>query len=192
MKVAIIGNGNMGKRYSSILTFYKIEHQCFDVDDWDQAKRFDRYMITSPTDKHCEAIEFYKKTRKPILCEKPISKDLSEVKNAFKYKKLTMLNQYRHLSFDMVGPTTYSYFKSGSDGLAWDCVNIIGLASKKPKLSNKSPIWKCRINGINVNFRYMDKAYMDEVKAWLAEPEGNGKYAIEAHKRVIEGWYEID
>ena len=192
MKVAIIGAGNMGRRYSSILTFYRIDHDLFDVDTWKNAIGYDYYIIASSTEAHEANIEHFLPMNKPILCEKPIVKDIKLVEEYFEYPTFQMVDQYRHLvSDDWIGPTAYDYFKSGSDTIAWDCINIIGHANKKPTISNVSPVWRCQINGLHLNIGDMDRAYMKEINSFLMQPRSNKAHGLKAHKRVVNNWFQI-
>ncbi len=62
--------------------------------------------------------------------------------------------------------TEYNYFRSGKDGLVWDCLQIIALANDEISLRNDSPIWRCKINGTTLDLSDMDYAYHSFIKKW--------------------------
>lgn len=82
-------------------------------------------------------------------------------------------------------PTWYNYFKTGNDGLLWDCINIIGTARGPYFIKNDSLIWDCQINGWPIDLRDMDQAYIwnlqDWVKGWR-----NKDYILPTHLKVLE------
>ncbi len=158
-KVAVIGaSGNMGRRYAMILEQYcGCEVVRVDIDTHskiDDLVSCDGIIIATPTDNHVEDILHYGRYQKPILCEKPISKSILKLRclMATPDLDLSMINQYYFLKLMRFGneyiddESYYHYFKSGADSLAWDCINIIGLAKGPVEVSNDSLIWRCRIN----------------------------------------------
>lgn len=182
MLVLLGSEGSMGKRYQAILKSLNIEHTCFDKDPdmnaLNKACRHSRYaIIATPTETHTQLIEYLVENRIPeILCEKPICKDIDELKKNYakvmEYgSRLTMMFQYSLMANERtIGDTYYDYFRHGKDTLAWDCIQIIGLARGAVWLSNKSPTWRCLINGKPLGLNMMDKAYVKFVENWL-----NGK-----------------
>lgn len=193
-KVFISGsNGNMGRRYASILKKLGIEYFGADKDVpvLDQAsfcrkKDIDGIIIATSTHTHLDLIALFGMIAKdiPILCEKPI---LKQSFNKDEKLKLTMVNQYKYMIDESkVGKTDYNYFKSGSDGIVWDCINIIGLANGALSLKDSSPTWKCVINDQILNIKNMDKAYIEMVKDWSENPVSNWDYIVKAHKKCLE------
>lgn len=183
-------NGSMGARYQAILrSLYK---DVFPVDVDTPINSVPHhlangYIVATPTDTHLAFVESLLSINNscPILCEKPISKDLKEVKRfcdlMSRGAPISMVSQYDELvsAFDR-GLTSYDYFRTGKDGLAWDCIQIIGLAQFLPMIANQSPIWKCSINGRPLNLADMDGAYVKMIKSWLI----NGKYGW-SHHRIL-------
>lgn len=195
-KIALIGaKGGMGRRYSAILKHLGVEFIEFDVDDWQHARTtvgIDGVIIVSPTEEHFKNLDQFSANKKiPILCEKPITKDLMVLKEILDWDlNLTMVNQYKYLTNGVIsGVTYYDYYNTGKDGLEWDCINIIGLASDLPTINNKSPKWKCMINGVHLNSSAMDGAYVAMIKDWIENPKENKEYIYKAHKRVMDGYY---
>ncbi len=73
-------------------------------------------------------------------------------------------------SKDTIGKSFYNYFRHGNDGLAWDCLQIIGLARGAISLEECSPVWSCVINGRRVPLAAMDAAYIGYVQSWFKNP----------------------
>jgi len=170
--------GNMGQRYASILNFLEVKWVGFDVKQGGPKPahgHFGAVIDATPTFNHYDTILGHLETAAdvPLLAEKPITKSKAAIellvsKFGSSPFKLMMINQYRHLGkFNKEGVTSYDYFKSGADGLIWDCINIIGLSSGIIRLSNKSPIWGCKINGSTVFPDMMDYAYIENIKRFL-------------------------
>jgi hypothetical protein len=199
-KIAIIGaKGNMGRRYGAILDHLNVEHVSFDLDDWMHAREtagITGVIIASGTDSHFENLDQYSANKDiPILCEKPIVKDQKQLDQILSWGlKLTMVNQYAYLIDKSVVSgeiTYYDYWNTGKDGLEWDCINIIGAAkNKKAFINNKSPVWRCALNGQMFSSSEMDQAYIDMVKDWLENPTDNMEYIRSSHKRIWSTWYE--
>jgi hypothetical protein len=182
MRVLVIGAmGNMGRRYRTILTY--LGHEWVGVDVGvsmdqviDHAFEVDGIIIATPTETHGAYICALAHVGKPILCEKPITKDLMEMATIARVVKhhgtnLTMVMQYKELlTMPSIGWTYYNYWNTGKDGLIWDCIQIIGLARSDISIQNDSPVWRCRINGRSLNLADMDRAYIKMVAGWLKKP----------------------
>jgi len=191
----VVGSkGNMGRRYMAILGHLGgVEPRGIDLGEVIPTD-YDSVILATPTSQHVEQIFAFEHYRVPILCEKPISTSLARVMGLFDKAKtrgirLRMVNQYADIArFDpnANGPTFYDYFRHGSDGLAWDCINIIGMAKWRPTLSERSPIWSCTINGQKLSVDTMDAAYVQMVKDWLAGGHENLDYMLNAHRKVAE------
>jgi hypothetical protein len=188
--------GNMAKRYGACLQHLGVPYGGCDIPqpiatktDLEAAKAF---IVATPTETHIEILKEILPYKKPILCEKPISKNLSEIlalETEFPHVKTTlcMVNQYKYLLKKQPSNySEYSYFKSGQDGLYWDCINIIGLAKKLPSLSRNSAIWKCTINGDKLSLSDMDHAYIAMLKDWTTKFAANWDYMIKAHEKVLQ------
>jgi hypothetical protein len=197
MKIYIYGyNGNMAKRYRAIL--HELGHTVGGIDIEDQEYGFahedaDAYIVATPTAGHIDDLYALEFCGRPILCEKPITKDIEELEvllEDFKKSgtKLQMVSQYDYLIDDIsTGHTVYNYFKSGGDGLAWDCINIIKHAKGIISIRNNSPIWTCKINGQKLNISQMDAAYIEMIADWLGNPDRTDFNGIlRAHKKAAE------
>lgn len=188
MKVLLLGNlGNMGKRYEAILKY--LQHEVIGLDVGYTQKLLatalaavDHVIVATPTPTHCGLIQDiceHKNVRQSlhVLCEKPVVKSLVALERVLTSTKdarvdLYCVNQYAHLTelgFAVGDLSSYDYFNHGKDGLHWDCFQVFALARGPVTIDNKSPIWRCWINGAKMNISSMDRAYVDMVKDFLGE-----------------------
>jgi hypothetical protein len=173
MTLIIGSEGSMGKRYQAIL---KHLHEPFEKYDpklhgskFPDDREFKRFIIASPTDTHAMWVKKLDVYKRPILCEKPLSKDLEEVEDILQCESpITMMMQYYMLADKQsYGPSFYNFYHHGPDGMVWDCFQIIALAKGEVELHETSPIWKCMINGRNIQRGHMDGAYVEFVREWI-------------------------
>jgi hypothetical protein len=181
VKVLIVGHlGNMGGRYRAILNHLGIKWSGYDKSGdvpFDvAAKDCDRAIIATPTESHVADIrKVAARIDGPILCEKPITKSISELETLLAWVTLTgvdltMVYQYSKLvPSNAHGETTYDYWYHGKDGLVWDCIQIIGLAKGALELKETSPLWTCVINGHPLRSGGMDNAYIQYIQDWLVD-----------------------
>lgn len=196
MSILIVGaKGSMGQRYRAIMGY--LGKICSFVDKEDSmqsilatAKKSSGVIIATPTDTHAEFIRQFSAMHMPILCEKPITKNIDELKAvmgevAARRVPFRMMMQYEMLADSArIGPTKYNYFKHGSDGLIWDCLQIIGLARSSVTLGEDSPVWRCMINGKGLNPAHMDAAYIGYVQKWFKSPSQDVKRLIHIHEKT--------
>lgn len=201
MRVYIIGHlGNMSSRYKAILAH--LGHTWIGADIRDAYGLYDyvapsmdadAVIVATPTETHADILYELKDCGRPILCEKPLTKNMrvlealiSDLKKAG--TRLSMVSQYDYLLDPMAeGDTVYDYFKHGADGLAWDCINVIWHAKGAITLREDSPVWKCQINGQILNIRDMDHAYVEMLDHWLRDPTRTDYDRIHAaHKKVYD------
>lgn len=181
----------MGRRYKAILNYLHEPFECLDPllgGPKRPREIYDRFIIASPTPTHlawvCELDEY----NKPILCEKPLSKDIDEASTIARCRSpLTMQMQYSRLAQDSLGKSFYNYFHHGQDGLVWDCFQIIALAKSEIELYEDSPVWRCMINGRHILRGHMDFAYVEYVRAWMnGEVQPSKSQLLEWHHKVKE------
>ena len=190
-KVAVIGaSGNMGRRYTMILEQYCLCRVIrIDIDSilGIEFLTCDGFIIATPTETHFEIIKELACHDKPILCEKPITKSIDELKAILELPDLdlSMINQYEFLDSENEGHTIYNYFKTGSDSLYWDCINIIGTARTTFEVKNCSLIWNCGLNGVLLSISEMDQAYIDNIFGWVTGWR-NKDYILPTHLKVLE------
>lgn len=179
MKVYIFGyKGNMGRRYRAVLSH--LGHAA-GGEDLDAVLGFsladaDAVIVATPTDSHVGLLRALKDCGRPILCEKPLSKNVAEVRGLLEELKtagtrLAMVNQYAELDDPRaIGVTSYNYYRHGGDGLYWDCISLIRQARGLVSLREDSPVWQCVLNGRRLTLGEMDQAYIDMLKRWLSDP----------------------
>jgi hypothetical protein len=180
MRVFVYGyKGNMARRYRAVLNC--LGHATGGVDLGNDVFGFsldsaDAVIVATPTPTHAAVLRALKDCGRPILCEKPISKDLNEVGAVLSElqragAQLQMVNQYAELDDPRSqGVTSYNYYRHGSDGLFWDCISLIRLARGLVTLREDSPIWQCVLNGKRLSLADMDQAYIDMISRWLKNP----------------------
>jgi hypothetical protein len=184
----------MGLRYRRILDAMGHTYKRFDQDHnvrdlfW-MARGCDGILIATPTMTHQRFVEMLVPLRKPILCEKPLATQMTQVfdmlERASHYRTpFRMVNQYAVLPNGTGGVTSYNYFRHGGDGLAWDCIQIIGLARGRLVLGDDSPVWKCSLNGRRQLLSMMDTAYMRYLDLWFQKPKQDLGYLIDIHQKT--------
>ena len=205
--ILIVGAyGNMGSRYRAILKHMKVPYDCLEFDTWDNydfsKPKLDYHsiIIATPTYTHYTLIKFFHKYKLPMLCEKPITTNKLELEEIIDMcPNLKMVCQYEYLvnktgnkridSIKPVGPSYYNFFKTGKDGLSWDCISIVALSDGVADLANDSPIWRCQINGTELNIKDMDIAYCKMIRDWVNKPMGDLLFIRNAHDKIFSGVY---
>ena len=196
--ILIVGSeGSMGRRYQAILRHLGIPFRKSDIDT--PSKTFQRYckeaegiIVATPTDTHFDLVVSMAGLKVPILCEKPLSRNKNQLDLIRKLVEkhglnLTMTAQYSMFDDKRTkGDTVYNYFRTGNDGLYWDCIQPIGLARGLVFVDNTSPIWTCRLNGKDLRLGDMDQAYVDFVDQWLLHPGCDIGEVIDMHHKVME------
>ncbi len=194
--------GNMGRRYMAILRSLGITSYGVDLDTDPRAiphKEAAGYIIATPTDTHIRLMRALLPQKRPILCEKPWSKDIHELRDFMSdlgegdKRRLSMVAQYRHLIPGLRGRgvSLYDYYRHGGDGLAWDCIQIVGLSNGPVILREKSPVWRCLINGHTINVGGMDGAYVTDVQEWVSGRGLSINFISEAHEKTHEKALEL-
>jgi hypothetical protein len=198
VSILLVGaEGNMGRRYQAILKFLGKDFVAVDKQHnrhfvKDQAARADGIIIATPTDTHLTLLAEFNEFKKPIMCEKPFTKDMRDmdlIVDMFTESRtpLNMIYQYQELGNPYSqGSTVYDYFKHGGDGLAWDCIQIVGLAKGALELSESSPLWTCSLNGWQVELSDMDAAYITHIEKWMAAPGQDLSEIREIHQKTDE------
>ena len=199
-EILIVGGlGNMGRRYGLILAELFKYFDIKDIENKKQGKRnndfcyseYSSIIISTPTNTHFDIfVEIMKNGFKGnIICEKPLSKNIDQVKEMLSYKKLRMVCNYLYAipvgQCRSEGITSYNYFNHGNDGLYWDCVQLLYLANGEIDIKESSPIWKCIINGLKIHRSMIDLSYFEMLDNFL----NNGiiqdnERLIKAHKQA--------
>lgn len=183
--------GNMGSRYAAIFRYCGVDFVPVDVGDSYYDQHYDGVLIATPTACHVEHIRKFADSGLPILCEKPITKNLVELDEVIKDCEkhgtmLQMVSQYDELVTHSSGPTVYDYFKHGGDGLYWDTMNIIYHARGSVEIREQSPIWRCVINGQRLSIADMDMAYIKMIAKWLCGPRSDLERIWQTHVKAWE------
>lgn len=198
MSILIVGSqGSMGKRYQCILKYLDQEFLGVDKDTprdvmKELARKSSGIIIATPTDTHVELVRDLLPFHRPILCEKPVTKDVAELKDLCEEIKnsktpFRMMLQYEVLnSHRASGSSYYNYFRHGSDGLVWDCLQVIGLAKADVTIAEDSPVWSCRLNGKALNLSHMDAAYIHYLQQWFRHPDDYLSKIILLHEKTAE------
>ena len=208
MRVAIIGaHGNMGRRYSAIVRYLGhevLEHDPLAGTSCDLLTAdYQAAIIASPIDTHvyyCLQLACY---GKPFLCEKPISKDVAQVRRVAEicYRKGTpgyMVNNWAYaLDCDdppkpkTIGRIHIDCYNTGDDG-AWDLIQPLWLVSAPDRLTvrHKSPALLVACDKGLILRDAFDWSYKHTVEAFLLD-ECYGLWPIDAdivtaHERVLE------
>jgi hypothetical protein len=191
MTLIIGSEGSMGKRYQAILRYLKEPFECYDTSFGCAPKKpmydYDRFIIATPTDTHHDLVMSLGPLNKPILCEKPLSKDIKEVLAMMNAApQLSIMMQYRKLvdPDNTPGLSWYDYFRHGNDGLVWDVFQIIALAKSDIVIREESPVWNCGINGEQLSLANMDAAYVRAVDDWLMGEKISDLEMFRYHRKV--------
>lgn len=171
--VLIVGElGNMGKRYKTILDFLKIENKGIDLGER-IPKHWDSCIVTTPTDTHYDVVKNLEIFKRPILCEKPLSKNPNEIKK-LKGDIFLVCNWKFVFPYDLYADENkcrYNFYNTGKDGIIWDLCQLIYLDEDIPIIDNDSPIFAASINGIPVSLEMIQWSYIRMLDLWA-----NGKY----------------
>ena len=203
MRVLIVGGlGNMGRRYAAILNAMNIDFNIYDSRVprrlEDVAVGCDRAIIATPTDTHFDSlIEVIDMINGPILCEKPVCKDIDQLKTILriaeeKQRHIRMVMQYKYVFRNPIPgrDSHYDFYHHGNDGLYWDCMQIIGLATGKIVLKEDSHTWKCSLNGEfpSMNENTMNLAYFGNIFDWINHPElcVGPEEILSIHEKVLK------
>lgn len=207
MTLVVGHKGSMGERYQAILRHLGEPFVGYDTKEWASMvlpdySIYDRFIIATPTETHLAWVRQLDGYNKPILCEKPLSKNIAEVEEILSCKSpLSMTMQYKYL-LDGKGEhalakwtdyehgipprSWYDYFRTGKDGLYWDCFQVIALAEGPVKVQNASPTWTCAINGQVLSIKDMDNAYVENVKDFLSDHYLDRSDLLRWHLKVKE------
>jgi hypothetical protein len=207
--VCVIGaNGNMGRRYMAIMG--QMWPSGFGgVDIGEPMPRASHYIIATPTGTHLDVLakvidEHGTNGDLNILIEKPVTKNPDHFDFVLGTKnKIYMANQYAYAfpsgpkpKFD-TEDTEYNYYNSGNDGIGWDCIQLLHLATGPVELKKDSAVWRCKINGRWLRREMIDHLYIRMIKDFLSGNKAYGRLwgpedIIAAHKKALQYEKSID
>jgi len=199
MRVLIIGIGAMGKRYKAILKYLGVDFVECDLynqkEIWQHSPKVDRAIIATPIDKHYEWCLWCISHKIDFLCEKPISKNIEQVKD------LKMLCDRNDVDGRMVcnwafvsgelepskNAIHFDYYNTGKDGF-WDLIQPVYLDNGNSKFIFKSPFYICMIEGKKISQHDFDISYVEMIRYWIHQPEilWSMSDAIKATEKIIE------
>lgn len=211
MNICIIGNsGNMGSRYQkkieSIVSTQPIHITGYEIDDFNNKKPLpiaNKFLVCTPTNSHYEVLKFVMdQSRAPILCEKPISKNINEVMELcdIAQNKKIRLNMVNNWSLVTIPPLErnrnciyYSCSNTGKDGLPYDLIQLLHLAHDwNFYFTNKAPegAFNVHINqDLDITREIIELSYNRMLQFWI---EDRWKYMWDvndirlAHKKVLK------
>jgi hypothetical protein len=205
MNILLVGGlGSIGRRYHCILE----KHLGYKVDVYDTAnfalntligKEYDGVIICTPTDQHYNSFLSFRRFSKKILIEKPVSKNLEEIKEIQKIVKkekidVRMVCNYK---FVMNGklPRYYNYYNTGRDGLYWDLIQLLYL-NPRIEIETDSYYWNLKTcnrmkmdrGEETISYRDLELGYYDMLETWIKHPEElwDMNDAYKATKTVLE------
>ena len=175
MRIVVVGgNGSIGSRYVCILKILGHEVVVWDLPAAliDPIPEADKYIIATPTDTHFDWCKKLIEKNATFLCEKPLSKNPEECQKLASYTNGFMVNNYRFLPklwhIDHTPDIYYNYFKTGKDGLLWDCCQLIAL-DPNAKLANNSALWRLWIDGEEIPYRDLENGYVGMIHTFLED-----------------------
>lgn len=204
MKLLLLGaEGSIGRRYKAIFNNYDYNYAPYDitthkdkVEKYIQDKEITHILIATPTRTHLNYLWLINDLRPDVkvLCEKPITTDVKGLEEFLKecHLDLTMVCNYAYvedLECTSLSDTSYNFYNSGNDGLAWDCIQLIALAKGDISLSTQSPIWGAEINGYRVYKEGIDFSYCKMLEIWMSGRKlpklfSDKEKLLEVHKKT--------
>jgi hypothetical protein len=196
--LVIGGRGSAGSRYCAILKSLDVPYEVFDLAD-EQCRPFEDYdfthaIIATPTPNHLVWLNTLCHQDKTFLCEKPVSKMVDEIVPFISYDKGYVVNNYA-FCLDQFKPDsckiTYDYFRTGSDGVYFDCVQLLYL-DLEARIRTNSPIWEFWNHSYRVHYHEIEQSYIDMVQTFLGVSKDydktclwDMKVGLEMTKRAI-------
>lgn len=193
MSVLVVGcNGSMGKRYCAILDYLGVDYEGVDKGE-EPTRHFNKVIIATPTSTHFTEILKYKNY--PILCEKPVSTNLNQIRLVEKYGVQMVCNWAYIFTGKILVPEnndiSYNYYNTGRDGPRWDCIQLYYLSKAPPSIMMTSPVFHVIINGIPVQMEQIQRSYVLMVQDWLdGKPLWDMGDAFRATKKVLPASHE--
>jgi Oxidoreductase family, NAD-binding Rossmann fold len=172
------GAGSIGTRYQAILKSIKVPYLVYDAEQEDGFScngeknlsniSFDKAIICTPTDTHMNYVSQLIHLGKTFLCEKPLAKTEDELQTKEDYPFGFVVCNYKFITkaYGMNPKLTYDYYKTGQDGLLFDCCQIIYL-DPECELDNQSPLWDFTVNGHPIPYRSLELSYVQMIKSFI-------------------------
>jgi len=179
------GNGSIGSRYAAILRHMDVDYKVIEIDDdLPEFAQTTKCIIATPTDTHVDIINQIPDSI-PILCEKPIDRNPNKIP---KRKNCYMVNNYYHVMKikGILPPYSvwYNYYKTGKDGLLWDCCQLVYL-DEEARIETKSPRWNLSVNREWIKYRDLEESYVRMVSDFLND-KFHKLWSMEVAKEVTK------
>lgn len=195
--ILLLGSeGSMGRRYQAIMNYHGVnyvgldQHNSLTSTVTKYAKEASGIILATPTGTHMAYLQLLMPFKTPILCEKPITKnmgDWDELIDLYEDTRcpIRMMFQYSLLDSQAnKGLTKYDFYNHGKDGLLWDCFQPIALARGIVEIKETSPIWTGILNGKELHSCEMDRAYVQYFKMWQKDPRQDLYSLRNMHEKV--------
>jgi hypothetical protein len=170
----------MGLRYRQVLRRLGQKFKQADI-EWQKTldtKDVDRVIIATPTDTHYALCKFFAAKGIATLCEKPVEKSyelVDALSKAYGSVRFNVVCNWSYVFDKRLVPESndviYNNQISGSDGLIWDCIQLLYLSDNfKCQLKTGVP-WSITINGVSVTPKMIEDSYTKMIADWLKHPE---------------------
>lgn len=195
MKILILGSlGSMGKRYTAIVKWLGHTPVCYDAAmgkfSVSLYKGIDHAIVATPTDTHYEWCNSLINMGIPTLCEKPVSKNIDEIKALITWAKerntdvrmvcnwaFTVKKTFEEFfagTTPMWKPNSntirYNNYHTGKDGLYWDAIQLVYLSKSKRHLHlyTESPTLSALFNDqYSIGLDDIASSYIEMIMEWL-------------------------
>lgn len=183
MTTLLIGHkGSIGRRYAAILNLFDVKWRGFDNPDGDPScinwEDVERCIIATPTNTHFEYAIAAAQNRKPVLCEKPLSKTpadcvaLSVMAEDLDVPAFVVCN-YKYVFRGHPDPHIYyNNFNTGSDGLWWDVCQLLYL-DPKATIRTDGPYFILASQYREIPYEEVEKSYCNMIYEFVNEKYSN-------------------
>ena len=180
--ILLLGSaGRQGRRYRTILHKLgygdKLVTADIEFEKTLDVRYIDCVIICTPTQTHYRYIKFFNEHNIDILCEKPLCTSSAEALQLQKDLQvdLRVVCNWSYVFNKRLEPEKNKIFyrngTSGSDGLAWDCIQLIYLAQDFHCDLGVGVPWDIKINGKTVTPKMIEHSYIKMLADWLPRPE---------------------
>lgn len=170
--IALLGyKGSIGSRYDTILKSLGLNYERIEKDDYIIPDRWTKAIIATPTRTHYELAKLCEERKIPYLVEKPATKDINEAEEMLAWEYGFIVNNYSFIAQAKLN-IYYNFFKTGSDGLHWDLVQLIYKAKINDldiKIETDSPVWTLKMDDYEVPYREIETSYIRMIRAFISE-----------------------
>lgn len=198
MKILVLGaRGNMGRRYCAILRHLGQEVVEADIGDRWTDLEFDKAIVATPTPGHAYDCLQLAMRKKSFLCEKPLSTNPREIEDLILYCEANGVDGRMVCNWKFAGmpagcswlpgfhEVNYSNWRTGSDGTAWDCIQLIYLAKGGGiKIEVGAPCFRASIDYWHITLENIEQSYIKMVDYWLNKP--SALWSLEDAKKATQ------